>query len=456
MSSVAQLKTPPNSVEAESALLGAMIEANWLINEIEGLRATDFYRRENQLIYTCLQMLATAGRPVDPVTLVNALEATNNLDAVGGMDYIADLAMESRGHHNAKDYAKLVIERSLSRKLIQIGQQIASSAYESGEIQDKIEQAQKLVMDIEVAKSDEPRHINAVLQDSITEIERLFNQGGGMIGIPTGFTDIDSRMSGLQEEDLVIIAGRPGMGKSVLAMNIAENVIQQGKFVLVFSLEMSDTQLNMRSISSVGRVAYNQLKRGAVDDQWAAITAGVAKLKDRQMYIDDNANLSSSQIVSRARKVAQKTGKKVDVIVVDYLQLLNDKGEGHERITKISRAMKLAAKELKCTVILLSQLNRKCEERSDKRPQLADLRESGSIEQDADAIIMLYRDEVYNEHSNQKGVAEAIVRKLRNGEPGTVFLRSELGFMRFSNLENYTPPPMEKKRGGPGFAYLDN
>ncbi len=451
------LKVTPHSDDAERALLAAMIESNRLINDIDYLRAEEFYRLENQVIYVRLQALAMIGKPVDAVTLVDALNSAGELERAGGVDYIVDLVSSSRGPSNASHYAEIIREKAMNRKLIAAGQDISQLGFDDGEIQHKVDTAQGLVMGLEAQSESEPEHINSIMRDTVAEIDRLHRNGSEFVGIQSGFIDLDRIISGFTPGQLIIVAGRPGSGKTTFAMNIVEHVTEKGHFVLVFNLEMTKRMLAMKSLSSIGKIPYELLKKGQINDHCQQLTVAVSKSKDRHLYVDDNARLTSSQIVSRARKIAQKAGKKLDLIVLDYLQLLNDKGEGHERITKISRAMKIAAKDLNCPVIALSQLSRALEQRQNKRPILADLRESGAIEQDADTVLMVYRDEIHEENSQHKGITEIIVRKQREGELGTAYLASRLDICRFDNLAHqYVPQETFKpqKRGG-GFSHLD-
>lgn len=452
---LASIKQPPHSDEAENALLGAMIESNRLINELDFLDSSDFYRHENQILFARLQALAFLGKPADAVTLCEALEAANELDVAGGAEYVIDLVTMSRGPHNASSYAEIVKDKARSRQLIQVGYRITEMGYEESESGPKIDEAQGLALGLTADSSNDPVSITDVMKDAIADIDRRFQSKGEMVGMSTGFKDLDRLTAGMQPGQVIVVAGRPSMGKTTLAMNIAESAMLNDKFVLAFNLEMTKTTLVTKTLSSLGRIPYALLRAGRIEEHSANLSAAGQKIKGRQMFIDDNASLTSQQILSRARKIVNKAGRKIDLIVVDYLQLLNDKGDGHERITRMSRAMKIAAKELDCPIIVLSQLNRSLESRTDKRPIMSDLRESGAIEQDADIIIMLYRDEVYNENTQEKGVAHAIVRKNREGETGTVYLKSNLGMCRFENLEtHYTPPPVETVKGG-GFAYND-
>lgn len=455
--SMDDLKIPPHSDDAESALLAAMIESNRLINDIDHIYADEFYRQENKIIFNRLQALAFVGKPVDAVTLMTALEGAGELDKAGGMDYIVDLMTQSRGPSNARHYADIIKDKAMKRKLIQIGHEIAGMGYEDGEVQPMIDTAQGLVMGIETSSESEPEHINSILKEAIAEITKRCELGDELVGIPSGFTKIDELLSGFLPGQLIIVAGRPGSGKTTFSMNIVEHLTMLGKFCLVFNLEMTKKTLAMKSISSMGKIPYKLLKKGKIHDHISELNAANFKMKDKTLYVDDNARLTSAQIVSRARKIAQKTGKKIDLIVLDYLQLLNDKGDGHERITKISRAVKIAAKELDCPIIALSQLNRSLESRGDKRPVLADLRESGSLEQDADIVMMVYRDEEYDKNTKDKGVAEIIIRKNREGETGTAYIASRLDISRFDNLAyEYQPQQLQPQGRRGGFSHLDN
>ena len=452
MNDLDHLRIPPHSADAENVLLAAMIENNRLITEFERLAPEDFYRRENQIVFTRLIAMSMMNRPVDPVTLASALEAAGELEDIGGADYLVDLISCSRGSHNAHAYAEIIRNKSIARQMIRIGYEIAEMGYCS-EGEPPIDEAQSLALGLTPEKDSAPEIIRSVLQQTIADITKRHDANGEIIGQATGFVDIDKMTAGMQAGQMIVLAGRPGSGKTTFAMNIVENLALHDKFCLVFNLEMTKTNLAMKSLSSLGKIPYKLLRAGQINDHTNHLTAAASKIMSKQIYIDDCASLTSQQILSRARKVSQKAGKKLDLIVVDYLQLLNDKGEGHERITRISRALKIAAKELGCPILALSQLNRSLENRSDKRPIMSDLRESGAIEQDADIIIMLYRDEAYNENTKDKGIAEAIIRKNREGETGTVYLAADLAHCRFANLDyRYTPEPEKTERGGV-FAY---
>jgi replicative DNA helicase len=455
MNTLQQLKAPPHNDEAETLVLSAMINDNRLINDLDWLTAEDFYRLESKTIFNRLGMMAMVGQPVDPVTLVDSLEAAGELVGNLDADYIVDLLMSGRGGTNIQHYAQIVRQHSISRKLVSTGFKISEIGYEAGDTQDKIDSAQTLIMDFATKGENEPRVIDDILREAVEDIDRRCKAGGEVVGLKSGFHDLDRLTAGFQPGQLIIVAGRPAMGKTTFAMNIVENVIQQGKTVLVFNLEMTAVNLVMKSLASMGGMPYNLLRSGKIDEHGHNLSAGAAKLMKKALHIDDNGSLTSQQVLSRARKVQQKIGRPLDLVVVDYLQLLNDRGEGHERITKISRALKMTARQLGCPVIALSQLNRSLEQRPNKRPVMADLRESGAIEQDADTIVMLYRDEEYNPDTEHKGIAEAIVRKNREGENATVYLASQLHMCRFQNLDQSAIPRQSTYVKKSAFAHLD-
>lgn len=437
------LRQPPHSSEAEQAVIASATESSKVVHTLDWLRPEDFYHRAHSVIWERVRTMAARSQEIDPVTLLDALSEAGELDEAGGYEYIADLVANNRGAANAHQYAGIIKDRAVSRRVITIGGEIAQIGYEPGESQDKIDRMQSLAMSVETRSFDEPKHVNDVLKTTTDEIERRIQAGGQIVGQPTGFRDLDYHTGGMGNGDMVIVAGRPGMGKSVFAMNVAESAAVEGKFCIVFSLEMGADQLMLRSVSSLGRIPFDRLRRGKLeDDDYPALTSAYSKLNNQALYIDDNATLTSNQILSRTRKIAQKIGRHPDLVIVDYLQLLSDKGDGHERITKISRQLKLTAKDLNCPMVVLSQLNRSLEQRNNKRPMMSDLRESGGIEQDADTILMLYRDDVYNENTDRKGILEVIRRKQRNGELGTDYLAANLHLQRFDDLEHgYAPPP---------------
>ena len=442
-------KLPPHSDESEYAFLGAVFERNSLIDDVENIiNSESFYRAEHKTIFQRMSAMAFVSQPIDPITLVTALEAAGEIEQAGGHDYIIDLATSGRGAHNAIHYARTIHDKALDRDLIRRGIEVSDLGYAEGEAAEKIDKAQSIIMDASPESVSEISSAHEAMRETVEHIEFLFKNQGKLTGITTGFADLDRITYGLQPADLIVVAGRPSMGKTTLAMNLAEAAMQAGEVVLVFSLEMPKHQLMTRMMCSLGNLPLDHVKRGNMDDEgWAKLSAAGAKVKasGANLYIDDRASLTSEQLLSRARKLSKRIGKKIGMVVIDYMQLMTDKGEGVERMTKISRNIKLAAKELNCPVVALSQLSRKCEERGEKRPISSDLRESGAIEQDADLILMVYRDEVYHADSAMKGVTEALIRKHRNGEIGTVYLTSRLDVCRFDNNIGYMPPLVLKE-----------
>lgn len=453
MNDLLTLRIPPHSDEAETAFICAVLERNSLVDDVESiLTCESFYRRENQLIFRRMMAMALACQPIDLVTLANAMDAAGEYDE-NMAQYLYDIAGMSRGAANAIHYAKMIQDKHTDRLLISKGQQITEIAYSEGTTAEKLDKAQSVIMEATETTAGDAIDATSALRSLISHIEFLEKNKGNLIGLSTGWADLDRLTNGLQNSDMIVIAGRPAMGKSTVAMNIAEHVaVNQKKTVLVFSLEMPVQQLMLRSMCSVGKIKLDNVKRGNVGDDWHLVSSAAVKIKDSPLYIDDRSSLTSEQMLSRARKLQKRIGKKIDLIVVDYLQLMTDRGDGVERVTKISRNIKLTAKELDCPVIAISQLSRKVEERGDKRPINSDLRDSGAIEQDADLIAFIYRDEVYNEQSDMKGVAEIIITKHRNGELGKVYLTSRLDLCRFDNNLNYRPPEKLKPIKRRGFA----
>jgi replicative DNA helicase len=446
------LKLPPQSAEAEQVLLAAIIEQNNLIDELEDtLNENYFYRREHQVIYRRMAAMAMQGQPIDVPLLASSLESADELDMAGGAEYLIDIAVSGRGAGNARHYAKIIRDRWLQRQLIIKGNKIAEIGFDAENVIEAIQECQAEIMDFEQSTTREVRTLKQTLLDVVNRISFLQKHAGQLVGLATGYADLDKHLCGLAKTDLIIVAGRPGMGKTVCAMNWAEHAALHDKNVLVFSLEMSADQLLSRSACSIGRISNTRLRKGQLeDDDWPKLNSVVARLRDKSLTIDDRPMLTSEQAFSRARKVVRQTGRPLDLIVVDYIQLMADKGDELVRITNITRNLKLLAKTMDCPVVALSQLNRDCEKRPNKRPQMSDLRSSGSIEQDADIIMFVYRDEVYHKDSDQKGIAELITAKFRNGEPATTYMAARLDHCRFDNIANYVPPaaPTKKPRGG--------
>ncbi|HBJ89739.1 MAG: replicative DNA helicase [Gammaproteobacteria bacterium] len=438
------LKVPPHSVEAEQAVLGGLMvdNAEW-DNIADVLMAEDFYRAEHQLIYQVMMTQSEANSPIDVVTLAESLNSLHELNNAGGLDYLSELSGNARGTANIHAYAEIIRERAILRRLISVANNIADSGYNTGgkKAEEIVDEAEQKVFNIsdERPQDSGPVFVNPILAMAVERIDELAGTEGDLTGLPSGYTDLDHMTSGWQKSDLVIVAGRPSMGKTAFAMNLVENaILDQDQPVLVFSLEMPAESLIFRMLSSIGRLDQGKLRTGQLtDDDWPGFNNAVKKLKDRPLYIDDSAGVSPMEMRSRARRIKREHGA-LGMIVVDYLQLMQIKGSTEGRvneISEISRSLKLLAREFECPVIALSQLNRGLEQRPNKRPVMSDLRESGAIEQDADVIAFIYRDEVYNEDTPDKGVAEVIIGKQRNGPIGTVRL-SFLG--QFTRFENFT------------------
>jgi replicative DNA helicase len=446
---IAQIKLPPKSIEAEQSVLGALLLSSDGWDSVsEEVAAEDFYRPDHRMIFRQIARLAEAAEPVDVITVADKLTANGELEGAGGLAYLAELAGNTPSASNIRAYAQVVRERASLRNLIEAAQEIADSGFspEGRTSAELIDQAEALIMQIseQGAKAGAPQEVNPLLQSALARIEELFNSDGDITGLTTGFKDLDGMTSGLQPSDLVIVAGRPSMGKTSFAMNLVENAVlhqmqQEGpkKPVLVYSMEMPAESLMIRMLSSVGRIDQTRIRNGKLEQEdWPKLTTAVNKLKDVPLYIDDSSALTPTEVRSRARKVARENGG-LGMIMIDYLQLMQVTGSGEGRtaeISEISRSLKAIAKEFDCPVVALSQLNRSLEQRPNKRPVNSDLRESGAIEQDADVIMFIYRDEVYNEDSPDKGVAEIIIGKQRNGPIGTCRLAFVGQFTRFENL----------------------
>ena len=440
-----RLKVPPNSIEAEQSLLGGLMLDNAAWDKVADLViASDFYRKDHRLIFTGISELAEASNPCDVVTLSEFLDNRDELEGAGGLEYLALLSNETPGAANVRAYAKILRERSTLRSLINAGNQISGSAYstEGRTATDLVDEAERLVFDIAEKGSRGKvgfRPLKNILPDTVDRIDLLHQSGGDITGIPTGFTEFDKLTAGLQPGELIIIAGRPSMGKSTLAVNIAENAAIGARVpTAIFSMEMPSQQLVFRMISSLGRVDQTHLRTGKFpDEDWSRINTAVQLMSDAPIFIDDSASLSPTEIRARARRLKREHG--LGLIVLDYLQLMQVHGSTENRateISEISRSLKALAKELELPIIALSQLNRSVEQRTDKRPVMSDLRESGAIEQDADVIVFIYREEVYNAETPRKGVADISVAKQRNGPIGD-FPLTFVG--RFTKFEKWAP-----------------
>ncbi|NVJ49776.1 MAG: replicative DNA helicase [Gammaproteobacteria bacterium] len=442
----AQLKIPPHSIEAEQSVLGGLMLDNDAWEKVgDKLVADDFYTREHRAIFRAIYYLAENNQPMDVITLHEFLEREGEADNIGGLAYLGELAKNTPSAANIEAYAAIVRERAILRELISVSNTIADSAYfpkgrKSDELLDNAESKVFKIAEKRENKDAGLKIASTFLQETLDKIQSAVDSKGGITGLSTGFKDLDKKTNGLQPTDLLIVAGRPAMGKTTFAMNIAEHAsIHGGKPVLVFSMEMPANQILMRSFASIGGVDATRLRTGHLDDKdWDNLMVATNILKNNcKMFIDDSPGLSPSEVRSRARRIVREHGD-IGLIVIDYLQLMQVPGLSDNRtleISEISRSLKALAKELAVPVVALSQLNRSLEQRSDRRPVMSDLRESGAIEQDADIIMFVYRDEVYNKDSeDNKGKAEVIIGKQRNGPIGTVHLAFQGHYNRFANL----------------------
>lgn len=440
---VDSLKVPPHSIQAEQSVIGGLMLDNERWDMVmDKISEIDFYRKDHRVIFRAIQGLAEKQVPFDVVTISEALGSMNELNDVGGLAYLSILAKETPSAANIVAYANIVRDRSVLRQLIHIGTDISESAFnpEGLSTSDLLENAEKSVFEIAEQRQKGQAgfiSIKDLLGTAVEKIETLFEQEGNITGESTGFTDLDEMTSGLQPGDLIIVAGRPSMGKTTIAMNMAENVaVGSGKPVAVFSMEMPGDSLAMRMMSSLGRIDQHKVRTGKLDDdEWPRLTSAINLLAETKLFIDDTPALTPNEVRSRARRLTRDNGQ-LGLIVLDYLQLMQSPSSGESRVAQISdisRGLKTLAKELNVPVVALSQLNRNLEQRPNKRPVMSDLRESGSIEQDADVIMFVYRDEVYNEDSPDKGLAELIIGKQRNGPIGTVRLTFLGKYTRFEN-----------------------
>jgi replicative DNA helicase len=441
------LKVAPHSVEAEQSVLGGLMLDNEAWDQVADILVEeDFFRHDHRMIFRAIAELANHAKPFDVITLSEWLGDVGALDKSGGLAYLGALAKNTPSAANIKAYAQIVRERAVLRHLIQVGVAISDSVYDRGAraSAELLDEAERRVFEIadkgaRGRRGFEP--IKDLLVKAVDRIDTLFHQDNPITGVPTGFTDFDEKTSGLQKSDLIIIAGRPSMGKTTYAMNIVEHAAIKNKTpTAVFSMEMPGEQLAMRMMSSLGRIDQHRVRTGKLsDDDWPRLTSAVSLLAEAPIYIDDSPALTPNDVRARARRLAREHG--LGLIVIDYLQLMQASGNRENRvneISEISRSLKALAKELNVPVIALSQLNRSLEQRPNKRPVMSDLRESGAIEQDADIIVFIYRDEVYNEDSPDKGTAEIIIGKQRNGPIGTVRL-TFLG--QYTRFENYISSP---------------
>jgi replicative DNA helicase len=406
----------------------------------------DFYRYDHRLIFQHIARLISGSRPADVITVFESLSSANKADEIGGLSYLNALAQNTPSAANIRRYAEIVRDRGILRKLISVSDEISGSAFnpQGKEVKQMLDEAESKIFAIAEEGSRGTQgfqEIQPLLTQVVERIDELYNRENpnDITGVPTGFVDLDRMTSGLQPGDLIIVAGRPSMGKTAFSVNIGEHVsTDSGLPVAIFSMEMGGSQLAMRMLGSVGRLDQHRLRTGRLNDEdWPRLTHAIQKMNDAQIFIDETPALSSIELRARSRRLARQCGK-LGLIIVDYLQLMSANSPGENRateISEISRNLKGLAKELNCPVIALSQLNRSLEQRPNKRPVMSDLRESGAIEQDADLILFIYRDEVYNPDSPEKGMAEIIIGKQRNGPIGSVRM-TFLG--QFTKFENYT------------------
>lgn len=442
------LRVPPHSVEAEQAVLGGlMLAADAWDKVADKLREEDFYRREHQLIFRAIGQLSEQAKPCDAITLGEWFDSAGLSEQVGGSAYVIELASATPSAANITAYADIVREKSVLRQLIDVGTTIANDGFQPDgrDSRELVEQAEQSVFRIAESGSRGKQGFVAMrtaVKDAFRILQERYENKGAITGMPTGFIDFDERTAGLQPSDLIILAARPAMGKTTLALNMAEYAaLKTKKPAAVFSMEMSASQLAFRLISSLGRINQQRLRTGQLEDEdWSRVSHAITMLAEAKIFIDDTPALSPTELRSRARRLAREHG--LGLIVIDYLQLMQVPGNKENRateISEISRSLKALAKELNVPVIALSQLNRSLEQRTDKRPVMADLRESGAIEQDADLIVFIYRDDYYNPDSPDKGLAEVIIGKQRSGPTGTVKLAFHGQYTRFDNYTSETP-----------------
>jgi replicative DNA helicase len=448
-SQMAQLKLPPHSVEAEQALLGGLLLDNSAWDRVADLvSGADFYRDDHRRIFRHISKLVELGKPADVVTVFESIEKSDEVEQAGGLAYLGEIANNTPSAANIRRYAEIVRERAILRKLVTVGDEIAASALNplGKDAKVLLDAAETKIFEIAEAGARNTQGfvpIQPLLGQVVDRIQELYDRENpsDITGVPTGFTDLDQKTSGLQPGDMIIVAGRPSMGKTAFSLNIAEYVaVELGLPVAIFSLEMPGTQLAMRFLASVGRLDQHRVRTGRLnDDEWQRLTYALGKLHEAPIHIDESGGINAVDLRARARRLYRQCGK-LGLIVIDYLQLMSSTKEGENRateISEISRSIKSLAKELHVPVIALSQLNRQLESRPNKRPVMSDLRESGAIEQDADLILFLYRDEVYNPDSPEKGSAEVNIGKHRNGPTGTVRL-TFLG--EYTRFQNYAQP----------------
>ena len=435
-------KIPPHDIEAEQAILGSMLtDKDAVMAALEVLKEDSFYREDNKLIFSAITSLYAKNEPIDIITVKAELAEMGALDRVGGLEYLVELPERVPTTANVERYVKIVDEKAMLRRLIASANELVSLGYDESENVDNImDMAEKKIFDLASKKNTKGYAVmKDILVESFAELERLYNQKGNVTGISTGFYDLDNVTAGLHNSDLLIVAARPAMGKSAFAINLAANAAILSKVpVVIFNLEMSKEQIGNRILCSEALVDSNKIRTGQLeDDDWVKLAQTLGRMSDAPIYIDDTPGISVMEIRAKCRKL--KLEKNIGLIVIDYLQLISGSGKKNtsreQEISEISRSLKILAKELNVPVIALSQLSRTAEKRDDKRPMLSDLRESGAIEQDADIVMFLYRDDYYNPDTEKKNVAEVILAKHRGGSTGTVELAWLPSYTKFANLE---------------------
>ena len=435
------MRSLPQSLEAEQSVIGSMIiDKSAIAKSLEKLNDEDFYRDGHKVIFKAIREMFSQDMAVDLVTLLEYLKSTDNLDKAGGVTYISEISSSVITTANLEAYIKIVEDKSLLRKLIKSSTAIIEESYnKQDKVDDVLDLAQKKIFDLaEKQGSNDYEPLSTVLERGFIEIERLFNNKGSITGVGSGIRDLDAKTSGFQKGDMVLIAARPSMGKTTFSLNIAENAaLREGKSVVIFSLEMPKEQLAYKLLCSEANVDMLKLRTGNLDDDdWERIARATGPLSKAKIYIYDTAGLSVMEMRSKCRKIKMEHG--IDMILIDYLQLMSGSAGSESRqqeVSEISRSIKALAKEMECPIIALSQLSRAPEQRADHRPMLSDLRESGSIEQDADVVMFLYRDEYYNKETEEKNIGECIIAKQRNGPVGTVKMAWIGSQSKFANLE---------------------
>ncbi|MEN9436883.1 MAG: replicative helicase [Pseudomonadota bacterium] len=443
---IAQLRVPPHSIEGESSVLGGLLLDNNAWDRVgDILQDDDFYRYEHRLIYAAIGVLVNASKPADVITVFEHMQSQGRAEEIGGLAYLNSLAQYVPSASNIRRYAEIVRDRSILRKLVSASDEIATNAFNpKGRLVSEIvdESEQKIFKIGEQGKRNKQgfQAMDTLVVSLLDRVQEMADNPNDVTGVPTGFYDLDRMTAGLQAGDLIVLAARPSMGKTALAINIAEHVaLNEGLPVAVFSMEMGAAQLAVRIVGSIGRIDQGHLRTGKLtDDEWPRLSEAIEKLRTISLHIDESAGLNSSELRANARRLSRQCGQ-LGLIVVDYLQLMSGSGgDGENRATElgeISRGLKMLARELKCPVIALSQLNRSVEQRPDKRPMMSDLRESGAIEQDADIIMFIYRDEYYTKDAcKEPGVAEVIIAKQRNGPTGVVKLAFLRQITKFESL----------------------